>query len=127
MEYLNLPEGYQTVMPYLILKDAQNFIQFTKDVFGAVEMHKTMRDEQVIRHAEVSIGGSVIMLAEQTENFDVQNAGLFIYLDNCDATYQRALTYGATSLMEPSDQSYGRCSGVKDAFGNTWWLTTAFI
>jgi len=127
MEYLNLPEGYQTVMPYLILKDAENFITFTKEVFAAVEIQKIMTDDGMIMHGEISIGGSVIMFAEQSEKFGVQNSGLFVYLDNCDGTYENALAKGATSLMEPADQSYGRSSGIKDPFGNTWWLTTALI
>jgi PhnB protein len=127
MEYLNLPEGYQTVMPYLILKNAQNFIKFTREVFLAQEIQIIMRDDEVIMHGEISIGGSVIMFAEQSEEFGVQNAGLFVYLDNCDKTYQVALANGATSLMEPTDQNYGRSSGVKDPFGNIWWLTTALI
>lgn len=127
MEYFNLPEGYQTVMPYLILKDAENFIKFTKDVFAAIEKEKILRDDQQIMHGEITIGDSVIMFAEQSEQFGVQNAGLFVYLDNCDATYEKALAYGASSVMVPSDQNYGRSSGIKDPFGNTWWLTTALI
>ena len=127
MEYLNLPEGYQTVMPYLILKNAESFIRFTKEVFNAEEIQKIMRDDEVIMHGEISIGGSVIMFAEQTPDFGVQNAGLFVYLDNCDKTYEKALASGATSIMEPADQNYGRASGIRDPFGNTWWLTTAII
>ncbi len=67
MEYLNLPEGYQTVMPYLILKNAEKFINFSKAVFNAEEIQKIMRDDEVIMHAEISINGSVIMFAEQSE------------------------------------------------------------
>jgi len=127
MEYVNLPEGYQTVMPYLILKNAQGFIKFTKDVFRAQEIQIIMRDDEVIMHGEITIGGSVIMFAEQSEEFGVQNAGLFVYLDNCDKTYEVALANGATTIMEPADQNYGRSAGIKDPFGNIWWLTTAII
>jgi len=127
MEYENLPEGYQTVMPYLILKNAQSFIKFTKEVFNAEEIQLIMRDDEVIMHGEISIGGSVIMFAEQSGDFGVQNAGLFVYLDNCDKTYEVALANGASSIMEPTDQNYGRSAGIKDPFGNIWWLTTAII
>lgn len=127
MEYVNLPEGYQTVMPYLILRNAQSFIKFAKEVFRAEEIQIIMRDDEVIMHGEIRIGESVIMFAEQSEEFGVQNAGLFVYLDNCDKTYEVALANGATTIMEPADQNYGRSAGIKDPFGNIWWLTTAII
>lgn len=123
MENLNLPEGYQSVMPYLILKNPEGFMAFTKNVFGALEKLKVMLQERVM-HAEVSISGSVIMLSESTKEFEVQNAGLFVYVPNCDETYKLALAHGAESLMVPADQSYGRSAGVKDSFGNTWWITS---
>lgn len=125
MKTLNIPEGYQRIMPYLIIKNAPAFFEFTKNVFDAEEKHKTMRTETVIMHAEISIGGSCIMFADANEQFPPQTAGLFIYVDDCDSVYKKALDNGAVSLMGPSDQSYGRSAGVKDPFGNTWWITTA--
>jgi PhnB protein len=125
MKKVNIPEGYQQVMPYLIVKNAAAFLEFTQKVFGAVEKYKAMRDENMIMHAEISIGGSVIMFADATEQFKQQSAGMFIYVDECDAVYQKALANGATTVREPENQEYGRSAGVKDAFGNTWWITGA--
>jgi PhnB protein len=125
MKTLNIPEGYQHVMPYLIVKDAPAFLDFTQKVFGAEEKYKAMRDEKLIQHGEINIGGSVIMFADATEQHQEQPAGFFIYVDDCDAVYKKALENGATTVTEPADQSYGRSAGVKDAFGNTWWLTSA--
>ncbi len=110
-------------MPYLIVKNALAFLQFVQEVFEGRETHRSMRSEQVVRHAEVMIGNSTIMLADATEQFAVQNAGLFVYVPDADAAYQKALAAGATTVMEPADQSYGRSCGVLDAFGNTWWIT----
>jgi len=124
MKTVNIPEGYQQLMPYLIVENAAAFISFTQKVFGATEKLKTMRDEHTIMHAEISIGESVIMMADATEQFSVQNAGLFIYVDDCDTVFQKALDNGATTVMEPADQSYGRSGGINDAFGNTWWITS---
>src|SRR3982751_6530716 len=102
---MKIPEGYQTVMPYLIIKNAAGFLDFGKTVFGATERHKTLQeDQQTIRHAEISIGGSVIMFSEATENYPASPAGLFIYVEDTDKTYQNALSAGATSIMEPADQ-----------------------
>jgi PhnB protein len=84
-----------------------------------------MRTETLIMHAEISIGSSVIMFADSTEEHPKQTAGLFIYVDDCDKIYQKALDNDAVTVMGPADQSYGRSAGVRDPFGNTWWLTTA--
>jgi len=124
METLNIPNGYQRVMPYLIVNNAAGFFQFTKDVFGAEERYKAMRDEHLIMHAEISIGGSVIMFADATELYNERTAGMFMYVDDCDAVYKKALENGATCAMEPADQSYGRSAGITDPFGNTWWITS---
>src|ERR1041384_8386182 len=101
---LPIPAGYQTVMPYLILKNAAAFLQFSQDVFGAFEKYRTMRDEDHIAHAEITIGDSTIMLADSTEEYPPSTAGLFIYVASADETYQKALHAGATSIMALSDQ-----------------------
>jgi len=124
MKKLTIPQGYQQVMPYLIVADAAAFIEFTKKVFGAEEGYKAMRDEKLIMHAEVKIGDSVMMLADATEQYTKQGAGLFVYVDDCDQVYANALANGATTKSEPADQSYGRSAGFEDAFGNTWWITS---
>jgi len=123
MATINIPENYQAIMPYLIVKNAAQFIAFTQKVFGATEQFKTMRDEQTIMHAEVNINGSTIMFADATETYHQQNAGMFVYVESCDENYQKALDNGAESIIPPADQSYGRSAGVKDPFGNTWWIT----
>jgi PhnB protein len=119
-----IPENYQTVMPYLIVKDASKFIDFVQKTFDANLTIKEMRDENVIMHAEIMIGESTIMFADSTEQFGVCPAGLFIYVENADETYSRAINAGASSVMVPDDQPYGRSGGVLDSFGNTWWITS---
>ncbi|MVN21669.1 VOC family protein [Mucilaginibacter arboris] len=119
-----IPEGYQRIIPYLIIHNALDFFNFTKNVFDAEEKYRQMRDEKVLMHGEVNIGGNYIMFADATEGHPAQNAGMFIYVDDCDEVYKKALVNEASSIMEPSDQSYGRSAGVKDSFGNTWWITT---
>lgn len=95
-----------------------------QDVFDATVSNKHMRDENIIMHAELKIGNSMIMLADSTTQYTPSNAGLFIYVEDADATYKKALDNNATSVTELSDQSYGRTGGVKDPFGNTWWITS---
>jgi PhnB protein len=123
---MKLPKGYQTVMPYLIVKNAIKFIDFTKKVFNAIENEnmKSMRDEKTIMHSEMVIGDSTIMFADCTENYQSRTAGLFIYVDNADETYKKAIDEGAITVTELSDQDYGRTGGVSDPFGNVWWITS---
>jgi len=124
MSDIKIPEGYQQVMLYLIIQNAAAFMDFMMKVFDAKEKYKVMRDEHTIMHGEVSLGECTVMFAESTDAYSVQNAGLFIYVANADETFQKALDAGATEVMPVSDQSYGRSGGVKDPFGNTWWVTS---
>lgn len=125
MEELNIPNDYQRIMPYLVVNNAAGFFSFMQTVFNATEKMKVMRDENTYMHAELQVGASTIMFTDATEEYPVQNAGMFIYVANCNTTYQKALANGATSIMEPAKQDYGHSAGVKDAFGNTWWITEA--
>lgn len=124
MQNNNIPEGYQTVMPYLILNSAERFLEFTKSVFNAAEKMKHLDDENKIMHAEIQIGGSTIMFSNASPQFPEQTAGLYIHVDDADTTYKKALEEGANSVIEPRDQDYGRSGGIVDPCGNTWWLTS---
>ena len=64
------------------------------------------------------------MFADATDEYSKRNAGMFIYVENADETFKKAIDAGATSLMPPDDHPYGRSGGVIDPFGNTWWITT---
>lgn len=119
-----IPENYQTLMTYLIVKDAQRFIRFMEEIFGAKETYKQMRDEHNIRHAELSVGECTIMLADATPEFPVAVGGFFIFVKDVDKTYAEALEKGAKAVTEISDQDYGRTGGIEDPFGNTWWITS---
>lgn len=118
------PDYYQTVMPYLILEDVEKFLDFSRQVFGAEVKMKHSDDEGRIIHTEIVIGDSTIMAGESNEKWGSQPAGLYVNVDSADETYQKALEAGAESVMELSDQEYGRSGGVKDSNGNTWWITS---
>lgn len=124
MKEFKLPEGYQTVMPYLILDNAADFFTWTKKVFDAKEKMRYNTEDGSFMHGEVMIGGSTIMFGSASDQWGVQNAGLYINVPDADEKFRLALDNGATVVMEMSDQSYGRTGGVRDPFGNTWWITT---
>lgn len=121
---MKIPEGYNTVMPYLIVNDPQKLMEFMKTVFHAREKMTVPDDKGGIMHAEVYIGDSTIMFAGSTDRYPPQNAGMFVYVENADNTYAAALKHGATSVSEPRDQDYGRSGGITDPQGNTWWITS---
>ncbi|MFQ5986473.1 MAG: VOC family protein [Thermoplasmata archaeon] len=119
------PEGYHTVMPYLVVPGAKELIGFLEHTFGGEVTERFDEPDGRVSHAEVRIGDSIVMMGEPTERTETQPAHLYVYVNNTDDTYDRALKAGAVSLMEPKDQFYGdRNAGVKDAFGNVWWIAT---
>ncbi len=120
-----IPANYHTVMPYLIVENATKFLSFTEKVFDAREIYKAMRDQDTIMHAEIRIGDSTIMFADATDRYKPQPAGLFIYVDNADKRFKKAIQAGAKVINEVADQPYGRSGGVADPFGNTWWVTSS--
>jgi PhnB protein len=123
---MKIPEEYTPLMPYLIVKGADDFRKFMTVVFDAKDQLIVPNEDGSLMHGELKIGNAVVMFAEAGGQFQVMNAGMFIYVDNADATYKRALAAGAVTVegQEPSDKDYGRTCGVKDPFGNTWWITS---
>ncbi|PSL47902.1 putative glyoxalase superfamily protein PhnB [Chitinophaga niastensis] len=122
---MKIPAGYQRVMPYLLLNDVEGFLKFTQKVFGAKEKMRHNREgSNEVMHAEITIGDSTIMMGQTSKDWGVQNAGLYIHVENADETFKQAISEGATEVMPVTDQSYGRSGGVTDPFGNTWWVTT---
>lgn len=120
-----VPDGYHTVTPYLVVQDVAGLIDFLEQAFDAQEMVRMGSPDGSIMHAEMRIGDSMVMMGEAGENNPPMPAMLHLYLEDADAAYRRALEAGATSLREPEDQFYGdRTAGVKDDFGNQWWLAT---
>lgn len=120
-----IPEGYHTVTPFLIVKDAAKLIDFLREAFNAEENFRMNNPDETVAHAEVKIGNSMVMVSEANEQFPAIPNILHLYVEDTDAVFQRALKAGAETLKEPSDQFYGDRSGsVKDAFGNQWWIGT---
>ena len=120
-----IPEGLHTVTPYLVVSGVARLIDFLKQAFDATEMHRSTRPDGTIMHAQVRIGDSPIMMGEVWGEFPAKTASLYLYVEDCDALYKRALAAGAVSIMEPMDMFYGdRNGGVRDFAGNEWWIAT---
>ncbi len=112
----------QAVVPYLVIPNAIHFYEFVQKVFGGKETARFLNDDQSLMHGEVNIGSSTIMFGNASEKSTPQPAGLYVTVENADEIFQKALDNGATVVMEIEDKEYGRTGGVKDPFGNTWWI-----
>lgn len=122
-----IPDGYHTVTPYLVVQNAGILITFLKEAFGGEELSRTTMPDGTILKALVRVGDSAIIVGEARGEFGSMPASIYLYVEDTDATYKRALAAGATSLMEPGDQFTGdRNAGVKDPCGNCWWIATHF-
>ena len=122
-----IPDTYGSVTPYLVVEGAEELMGFLQNTFGA-----TIRGGDVMRgpdgrigHAEVEIGDSIVMLADVPPDGEAMRAMLNVYVEDCDATYEKALAAGAESMRPLEDQFYGdRSGGVKDKWGNQWYIST---
>jgi PhnB protein len=129
-----IPDGYHSIQPYLHIRGAAEAIDFYKKAFGATEvMRMPTPDGKRLMHAEIRLGDSVVMLADEHPERGIYGPAhyggapmtIMFYTGDCDATYRKALAAGSKSLREPADQSYGdRMAGVEDPFGFQWYIAT---
>ena len=121
-----IPEGYHTVTPYLTVRGAPQVIEFLKQAFRAELSHEPVkRPDGTIMHAQVQIGDSRIMIAEENEMAKATPSSLYLYVPNVDGVFQQAVKAGGSTIMEPMDMFYGdRSGGVKDPSGNSWYIAT---
>ena len=121
-----VPDGYHTVTPYLTVRGAPRVIEFLIQAFEAELPHEPIkRPDGTIMHAEVKIGDSRIMIADESEISKATPSSLDLYVPNVDRVYQHAVKAGGSTVMEPTDMFYGDRSGsVKDPSGNSWFIAT---
>jgi PhnB protein len=110
------PPGWHTVTPRIIVKGAEQLVEFVKKVFGATGQYHPQRP------AELKLGDSIIMISEAGVR-DAMTACLYVYVESADITWQRAVKAGARSIESPSNMPYGDRRGmVQDPWGNTWQI-----
>ncbi len=128
-----VPEGRNSVTPYLIVKNAAKAIDYYKNVFGATELMRMDGPDGKVGHAELRIGDSIIMLADENvsmgnrsaESIGASPVSLYVYLPDVDKTFEKAIAGGAKILKPVEDQFYGDRSGfLRDPFGHLWGIAT---
>jgi PhnB protein len=129
----SIPEGFHNVTPYLYVRNAAGAIEFYKNVFGATEIMRMPGPDGRIMHAELRLGDSVVMLADENPHMGIMSpqtvggfsAGMMLYVPNVDAVVQKAVENGAKALRPVKDQFYGDRSGsILDPFGHMWTVST---
>ena len=128
-----IPDGYHTATAYLIVKGASEAIEFYKKAFGATELLRMAAPDGKIGHAEIKIGDSPIMLADEHPEMGYRGpkslggatAGILLYVEDVDARFSRAIAAGAKSVRPVQDKFYGDRSGtLEDPFGHVWTIAT---
>ena len=128
-----IPEGCHSVTPYLIIDGAADAIEFYKKAFGAKEIYRMPMPDGRLGHAEVQIGDSRVMMADENQDMDIRSPktfggtplSLMIYVEDADKVFQQALGAGARVLKPLKDQFYGDRSGnLEDPFGHKWTVST---
>jgi PhnB protein len=124
---------YNTLQPYLIISNCVAALEFYARALGATERMRMARPDGRIGHAEIQLGDSVLMMADEHPEIDALSpnhyggspVSLHLHVEDCDASFRRAISAGATPVREPADQPYGdRNAGVLDPFGYKWWFST---
>lgn len=120
-----IPDGFHRVTPYLVCDDVSKLLDFVARAFYAEVKEKMEVPSGTVMHADVLIGDSHVMMGQACEGNPAMPSMLYLYVEDCDAAFQKAIGAGAESIQEPADQFYGdRSGGVRDPLGNQWWFGT---
>jgi PhnB protein len=128
-----IPDGYHVITPYLIIKGAAAAIEYYKKAFGATELMRMPQPDGRVGHAELKIGDSVVMLADEFPESEALSpatlgnttVGLLLYVENADAVFDRAISLGGKVKKPMADQFYGDRNGtLEDPFGHKWTVAT---
>lgn len=120
-----IPEGFGTVFPYIVARDAPAYLTFLERAFGAEVVGRTEAPDGTVVNARVRIGTTTFMVSESSGQFEPSRASFYVYVEDADRTHAQALACGAEDIHAPRDMDYGdRQGGVTDPSGNTWWIST---
>ena len=124
---MRIPPGFNTVTPYFFVDGAAGFLDFLVRGLGGVAIGRHMDGER-IANAQVRLGTSTVMVSEGSPAFPAMPASYYLYVDNADEAMRKALAAGATKIMDVADMPYDdRQGGVKDPYGNLWWLSERLV
>jgi PhnB protein len=125
MKVKPIPEGYHTITPYLSIHGVPQVIEFLKSAFDAQEVDRHCLPDGTVMNAEIKVGDSMVMLGEKPKDEKPYPAMLYLYVEDADSVFRRAVQAGGKVITDLTDQFYGDRSGaVEDSAGNQWWIAT---
>jgi PhnB protein len=120
-----VPDGYHTLTPYLVVPNGETTLRFLQDVFGAHLRHRQNRPDGTIMHCELQVGDSRLMMAQAAPPYESHPQTFYVYLEDADVPFQRAVQAGAKILEPITTKFYGdRTGGFQDPAGNRWYVAT---
>jgi PhnB protein len=119
----NTPDGYTTVAPWIVTRDTGQLLTFVASVFDGVELGRVPLEDGTIGHAEIRVGDTVLLAFDQRPGWPDLPSLLRVFVDDVDATVNRALEAGAHLVTAPATHAFGqRGARIRDPFGNIWWI-----
>lgn len=124
-----IPDGFSTVGTYIFSEEPYKLIDFLKEAFYAEELHQTMNPSNGdLANCILKVGHSCIMISQARGQFMGMCSAYYLYVDDVDAVYEKAIANGAQGIFEAADMDYGdRQAGIKDPFGNYWWISKRLV
>jgi len=115
------------MFPYVFARNAEKFIEFVTTAFEAKELGRTVRDT-LLANARIRIGTTSFMVSEAGEQIQPTQSAFYLYVENADEAYARALACGASGMFSPVEMPYGdKQGGITDPFGNIWWISQRVV
>lgn len=121
---MHVPEYFAVVTPYIFVDGAEEYVTFLEAAFGAIEIGRSVAPNGRIANCQLRFDTATIMVSEASKQFPASSGAFYIYVEDADASMDRALNAGAEKIMATEDMPYGdRQGGVRDPAGNIWWVS----
>ena len=125
---MNVPDGFAVVTPYLFVDQADRYVDFLSNAFGAREVGRSMAPNGRVANCQMKFETATIMVSEASNDFPASSAALYLYVADANEAMSRAIEAGATKIMDVADMPYNdRQGGVRDISGNIWWLSQRLV
>ena len=121
---MHVPQGFSVVTPYIFVDGGEKYVEFLEAAFNAIEIGRSMAPNGSIANCQLRFDTATIMVSEASEQFPASSGAFYLYVEDADASMDKALKAGAEKIMDVDNMPYGdRQGGVRDPSGNNWWIS----
>ena len=125
---MRIPPHFGVVTPYIVVENADSYVQFLKDGLNGIELGRNHRADGKIANCQIRFGSSTVMVSEASRSFPATKAAFYLYVEDADGAVERALLHGGVNIMDVANMPYGdRQGGVQDPAGNIWWISQRLV